>query len=128
MTNSAALVAPRAAWFGGERRLLEWRPYTPDRFGGPATAWLSHREDRSAQLGHGPENLGDRAAANYRSLNGSAASVVNRSSYCATGGGTPGAWAFCCRGAGCFRAAIRSCHCRPASRSARRGGGAGSGG
>jgi integrase len=34
------------------------------------------------------------------------------SSCCATGGGTAGAWAFCCRGAGCFRAAIRSCHSR----------------
>jgi hypothetical protein len=40
------------------------------------------------------------------------------SSYCATGGGTAGAWAFCCRGAGCFRAAIRSSHSRPASSTA----------
>jgi hypothetical protein len=31
--------------------------------GGPATARLTRREDRSAQLGRGPENLGNRAAA-----------------------------------------------------------------
>ncbi len=33
----------------------------------------------------------------------------------ATGGGRAGAWAFCCRGAGGFRAAIRSSPSRPAS-------------
>ena len=44
--------------------------------GRPATPRLTRREDRSAQLGRGPENLGNRAAANYRFLNGSAASVV----------------------------------------------------
>ena len=32
--------------------------------GGPATARLTRREDRSAQLGRGPENLSNRAAAN----------------------------------------------------------------
>jgi hypothetical protein len=31
-----------------------------------ATPRLTRREDRSAQLGRGPENLGNRAAANYR--------------------------------------------------------------
>src|SRR6516225_7074652 len=46
--------------------------YNPDRLVGPATARLTRREDRSAQLGRGPENLGNRAAANYRFLNGSA--------------------------------------------------------
>ena len=40
------------------------------------------------------------------------------SSCCATGGGRAGAWAFCCRGAGCFRAAIRSSPSRPASSTA----------
>src|SRR6516165_269008 len=36
--------------------------YNPDRLVGPATARLTRREDRSAQLGRGPENLGNRAA------------------------------------------------------------------
>src|SRR6266436_8602482 len=40
------------------------------------------------------------------------------SSCCAPGGGRAGAWAYCCRGAGCFRAAIRSSHSRPASSTA----------
>jgi hypothetical protein len=40
------------------------------------------------------------------------------SSCCATGGETDGAWAFCCRAAGCFRAAIRSSRSRPASSTA----------
>jgi integrase len=39
----------------------------------------------------------------------------NCSSCCATGGGRAGAWACCCRGAGCFRAAIPSSRSRPAS-------------
>ena len=39
-------------------------------------------------------------------------------SCCAPGGGRAGAWAFCCRGAGCFRAAIRSSRSRPASSTA----------
>ena len=34
--------------------------------GRPATPRLTRREDRSAQLGRGPEDLGNRAAANYR--------------------------------------------------------------
>jgi hypothetical protein len=40
--------------------------YNPDRLVGPATVRLTRREDRSAQLGRGPENLGNRAPANYR--------------------------------------------------------------
>jgi hypothetical protein len=38
----------------------------PRSVGGPATARLTRGEDRSAQLGRGPENLGNRAAAKYR--------------------------------------------------------------
>ena len=34
--------------------------------GRPATLRLTRREDRSAQLGRGPEDLGNRVAANYR--------------------------------------------------------------
>jgi site-specific recombinase XerD len=34
---------------------------------------------------------------------------------CVPGGEKAGAWAFCCRAAGCFPAAIRSSRCRPAS-------------
>ena len=73
IANSAALVAPPdSAVSGGS---LNGRLRTPIG-GGPATARLTRREDRSAQLGRGPENLGNRAAANYRFLNGSAASAV----------------------------------------------------
>jgi hypothetical protein len=73
IANSAALVAPPdSAVSGGS---LNGRLTTPIG-GGPVTARLTRREDRSAQLGRGPENLGNRAAANYRFLNGSAASAV----------------------------------------------------
>src|ERR1700719_4289984 len=73
IANSAALVAPPdSAVSGGS---LNGRLRTPIG-GGPATARLTRREDRSAQLGRGPENLGNRAAANYRFLNGSAASAA----------------------------------------------------
>jgi hypothetical protein len=48
----------------------------PRSVGGPPTARLTRREDRSAQLERGPENLSNRAAANSRFLNGSAASAV----------------------------------------------------
>src|SRR4029079_16296015 len=34
---------------------------------------------------------------------------------CVPGGEKAGAWAFCCRAAGCFRAAIRSNRCHTAS-------------
>jgi len=48
----------RAAWFGGEGRLLEWPPYNPDRWwAGNCSADLTRREDRSAQLGRGPKTL-----------------------------------------------------------------------
>ena len=64
IANSAALVAPPdSAVSGGS---LNGRLTTPIG-SGPATARLTRREDRSAQLGRGPENLGNRAAANYRS-------------------------------------------------------------
>ena len=75
IANSAALVAPLdSAVNGGSlngRLILQ-----PRSVGGPATARLTRREGRLAQLGRGPENLGNRAAANYRFLNGSAASAV----------------------------------------------------
>ena len=75
IANSAALVAPPdSAVRGGS---LNGRLTTPIG-GGPATARLTRREDRSAQLGRGPKTL----VIGYRFLNGSAASAVcpNRSS------------------------------------------------
>jgi hypothetical protein len=41
----------------------------PRSVGGPPTARLTRREDRSAQHGRCSENFGNRAAANYRFLN-----------------------------------------------------------
>ena len=73
IANSAALVAPPDSAVSGSS--LNGR-LTTAIGSGPATARLTRREDRLAQLGRGPENLVNRTAANYRSLNGSAASAV----------------------------------------------------
>jgi hypothetical protein len=74
IANCAALVAPPdSAVRGGS---LNGRLTTPIG-GGPATARLTRREDRSAQLGRGPKTLViGRQRTNYRFLNGSAASAV----------------------------------------------------
>jgi hypothetical protein len=63
IAKGAALVAPPDSVVSGGSLKL---PYKPQWVGGPATArGLTHREDRSAQLERGPENLNNRAAANW---------------------------------------------------------------